>query len=118
MNEKDNFYKHFAARLSKYLDMLGMSQTDLAKRMDVSDAAVSDWIHGRKMPRMPKIDQMSGIFGCARSDLIDPEKPDRSIEDDQIAFISNVAKSSDDARARLLAYAQKLKELMEMENPG
>ena len=116
MHEIDGFNQHLARRLRRYMEMLGMSQTDLAKKLGVSNATVSDWVHAKKCPRMDKIDQMVILFGCSRSDLMDPGKPERDPADEQIQFITEVARKSEDARARLLAYAVKLRELMEMEN--
>lgn len=116
MHEKDGFTQHIAGRLSRYMEMFGMSQTELAKKMNVSNATVSDWVHAKKCPRMEKIDQMADLFCCSRSDIIDPDKPDQNPDDEKIKFIIEVAKTNNGTLERLLAYAQKLRELNDMEN--
>lgn len=115
MSEKERFYKHIARRISQYMDMFGMSQTELAKELNVSNATVSDWVHGKKCPRMDKIDRMAELFGCSRSDIMDPDKPGQTPFDTKVQFIVEVAQADPDNLTRIFAYAQKLKELMEME---
>lgn len=63
--------KRIGQRISHYLELLGMTQLDLAKKMNVSPASVNYWIKGVKMPRMPKIDMICEILGVTRSQLID-----------------------------------------------
>ncbi len=116
MNEKERFYNHVAKRILKYMKLFGMSQTELAKKMNVSNATVSDWVHAKKCPRMDKIDQMADLFCCSRSDIMDPDKPEQNPDDEKIQFIIEVAKTNDGTLERLLAYAQKLRELTDMEN--
>lgn len=116
MSEKERFYNHIAKQICKYMDMFGMSQTELAKELSVSNATVSDWVHAKKCPRMDKIDQMAELFCCSRSDIMDPDKPEQNPADDKIQFIIDVAGTSDDNLTRIFAYAKKLRELTEMEN--
>ncbi|MGN1381197.1 MAG: helix-turn-helix domain-containing protein [Eubacterium sp.] len=71
---EEEFNKLFANRLRYYLDQNNMTQAELAKRLSVSTSTVSDWINGRKSPRMGKVDKMCEIFGCSRNDFIS-EKP-------------------------------------------
>jgi transcriptional regulator with XRE-family HTH domain len=73
VNEKE-FNRVFSANLRKYLAEFKMSQSDLAKRLNVSDNTVSNWVRGNKSPRMDKLDAMCKIFSCRRSDLME-EKP-------------------------------------------
>lgn len=70
INEKE-FNRVFSANLRKYLSMNRMTQSDLAKRLNVSDNTVSNWARGNKSPRMDKLDAMCKIFGCRRSDLME-----------------------------------------------
>ncbi len=73
VNEKE-FNRVFSANLRKFLAEFKMSQSDLAKRLNVSDNTVSNWVRGNKSPRMDKLDAMCKIFSCRRSDLME-EKP-------------------------------------------
>ena len=75
MPEKE-FNEVFSRRLRYYLGKNNMTQKDLAIALGVGTTAVSDWINGRKSPRMSKVDAMCDLFGCARSDLVE-EKPEQ-----------------------------------------
>lgn len=72
----DKFNEAFARRLKYYMDGYKMSQKDLAQKVGVSEASVSNWITGIKVPRADKVDKICKIFNCNRSDLVeDPSEP-------------------------------------------
>lgn len=70
---KQEISKIISERISYYLEKNGKTQLQLADYMNVSQATVSNWCKGLKMPRMDKIDKLCAFFSCSRSDLI--EKP-------------------------------------------
>ena len=49
-------------------------QADIASKMEVSTAIVTEWVKGRKLPRVDKIQKLANIFGCEISELIDGPK--------------------------------------------
>jgi transcriptional regulator with XRE-family HTH domain len=76
MPEKE-FNEVFSRRLRYYLEKNNMTQKDLATALGVGQTAVSDWINGRKSPRMSKVDAMCDLFGCTRSDLVEDHSADQ-----------------------------------------
>ena len=69
--------KEFGAWLGRQLRRKGMSQAELANRLDVTRAAVSAWVTGRAEPRMEKIKQIEEILGVASgSSMSGDEVPD------------------------------------------
>lgn len=48
----------------------GLSQKELAEALGVSQASISNWCQGIKMPRMDKIDRICDLFGIKRSYLL------------------------------------------------
>ena len=50
-----------------------MSQSDLAKLLDVSDKAVSTWENGRREPRMGVIQKLALAFDLQISDIIEKD---------------------------------------------
>ena len=61
----------FARALIYYLAINEMKQNELAKKLGVGTSTVNDWVHGRKSPRMSKVDMMCKLFGCRRSDFLE-----------------------------------------------
>lgn len=61
----------FANNLSYYLRKFGYAQNTFADAMNVSEATVSEWMNGKKFPRINRLEQMTEIFNCHKSDLID-----------------------------------------------
>lgn len=59
-----------AGNISFHLERCGKSQTDLADYMNVSQATVSNWCKGIKLPRMDKIDKICEFFNIKRSELM------------------------------------------------
>lgn len=49
----------------------GMSQEELARELDVSRAAVTQWETGRSKPRMGTIERLSAFFGVSKAEIID-----------------------------------------------
>lgn len=49
----------------------GLSQEELAKELDVSRAAVTQWETGWSSPRMGMIEKLSAFFNVSKSEIID-----------------------------------------------
>lgn len=73
MLEKD-FNTIISIRIKHFLAVNDMTQLELAQKIGVSDTAVSNWIQGKKIPRMDKVDAMCALFNCKRSDLMEMPK--------------------------------------------
>ena len=67
-----------AKNLQKYMDMNGKSRNDVCKALGFNYYTFTDWVNGKKMPRMDKITKLAAYFGVQKSDLIEekltPEK--------------------------------------------
>lgn len=55
--------------------MHGLTQEELAKQLDVSRAAVTQWETGWSSPRMGMIEKLSAFFNVSKSELIDDPNP-------------------------------------------
>lgn len=60
-----------ANNIKTQMNRTGLSQKDISDRLGVSQASVSAWCKGQKIPRMDKIDRLCALFGCKRSDLLE-----------------------------------------------
>lgn len=69
-----------AENLNRYMAKNNVTQLELAEYMNVSQATISNWCKGIKMPRMDKIDRICKYFNINRSDLMDSHTLSDSLE--------------------------------------
>lgn len=100
----------FAANLNRIAAEQGMSQTDIARKIGVTNAAVSYWFNGQKMPRNSLIDALADVLGCSRFDLTLPKDFHRKpLNDAEWDLIETFRRSDEDTKKmviRLLEYAK------------
>lgn len=70
-----------ASNLVRLLKVRNRTQLELAEYLGVTQATISNWCNGIKMPRMDKIDLICKFFDIRRSQLMD--EPSSSSEADQ-----------------------------------
>ena len=66
--------KIFARNLQRYMDSRGKTRRDVCDDLGFSYYTYSDWVNGKKFPRIDKIEMLADYFGIEKSDLIE-EKP-------------------------------------------
>ena len=64
----------FAKNLKKYMALNGKSRKEVCQALGYSYFTFSDWVNGKKMPRMDKVEQLANYFGILKSDLIEEKK--------------------------------------------
>lgn len=75
----------FASNLKRYMEVKGKTRNDISEALGISYFTVSDWVNGKKYPRMDKVEMLANYFGIQKSDLIEikventpPEEPELS----------------------------------------
>lgn|GEM_PF-141496 len=95
-NSEAEFNKVFSKRLRYYLTEYGFTQSELAKRLNVSTQSVTNWCKGTKSPRMDKVDAMCEIFNCTRADLVqEPNKSDYYYNDETKEIAQQIFESKE-----------------------
>lgn len=61
----------FSINLKRLMEQKGISRQDLSKILGVSYFTISDWVNGKKYPRMDKVEKLATYFGILKSDLIE-----------------------------------------------
>ena len=61
----------FASNLKKYMNLSKKTRNDISKTLGISYFTVSDWVNGKKYPRMDKVEMLANYFGIQMSDLIE-----------------------------------------------
>ena len=109
----------FAGNLRNQLYLKRLTQADLAKKMNVTEASVSKWVLGQSVPRPKKIDEICLLLGCTIDDLtVDHTKTVELAPEDVIAeeihkrprlfkLMLFASKLSDSERDELIARAIK-----------
>lgn len=67
-----------ATNLNRLMEHHDVTQLELAEYMNVSQATISNWCKGSKMPRMDKIDKLCQFFNVSRTELMDSHSTDLS----------------------------------------
>ena len=60
----------FGAYIAENRKRLGMTQTQLAARLHVTDKAVSKWERGISKPRADKLPAIAKLYGCTIEELL------------------------------------------------
>ena len=70
MNEKE-WLAYFGVNLEEYMRAAKMTQRDLADASGLSDAAVSSYIRGRRMPGARALVNLAEALNCSVDELVD-----------------------------------------------
>lgn len=71
-----SFNSIISKNLIYYLNISNMTQTELARRIEVRKTTVSNWVHGLKTPRMDSIDKICEVFNIKHENLLYDKKAD------------------------------------------
>ena len=75
----------FAENLSHYMKKKGKSRQEICRDLGFNYYTFSDWMIGRKYPRMDKVEMLADYFGIKKSDLIEEH-----VTQDQISSITSM----------------------------
>lgn len=67
--------------LKKYIALSGKDRKELAEIWGFPYSTVSEWVNGRKYPRIDRIEIMADYFGILKSDLIEEEMTEESAKE-------------------------------------
>ncbi len=70
----------FASNLKRYMEVKGKSRNDISDALGISYYTVSDWVNGKKYPRMDKVEMLANYFGIQKSDLIEQKEEKSPVE--------------------------------------
>lgn len=64
----------FSLNLKRYMDENNKSRKEVSEALGVSYYTFSDWVNGKKYPRMDKVEKLANYFGILKSDLIEDKQ--------------------------------------------
>ncbi len=71
---EEKLRENFARNLTHYRKALGLTQTELAEKLNYSDKSISKWERGDGLPDLAVTAQLAEIFGLTVNDLL-ADKP-------------------------------------------
>ncbi len=74
----------FASNLKRYMEVKGKSRNDISEALGISYFTVSDWVNGKKYPRMDKVEMLANYFNVQKSDLIEIKSETNSPEEPKL----------------------------------
>lgn len=78
----------FAKNLNRLMEMHGKTRRDVCADLDLSYYTFTDWVKGKKYPRMDKVEMLAKYFGVLKSDLIEEKlTPEKEKDNDTLASI-------------------------------
>ncbi len=99
----------FAQNLRKYMALNGKSRRDVCQALGYSYFTFSDWVNGKKMPRMDKVEQLAKYFGVLKSDLIEEKKetaPEGGLSEAKQKLLALAENCSEEDAEKLLQMMQ------------
>ena len=97
--------------LRRYIEKSGKDRRELSEIWGFPYSSVSDWVNGKKYPRIDKIEVMANYFGIQKSDLIEDKEDQPAISEDNglsdgqrklIAFVKTVPEDKLDMIYRVM----------------
>ena len=94
----------FAQNLKKYMQINNKTRKDVCNALGYSYYTFSDWVNGKKYPRMDKVEQLANYFGIQKSDLI--EEKEEVLEQPTITQIDGLS----DGQRKLIEFVKTVPE--------
>ena len=64
----------FSVNLKRYMNENDKTRKEVCEAIGVSYYTFSDWVNGKKYPRMDKVEKLANYFGILKSDLIEDKQ--------------------------------------------
>lgn len=77
----------FAKNLKTYMSKTGKDRKEVAVELGVAYSTLTDWVNGKKFPRIDKMEMLAEYFGVSKSDLIEDFESIKKDNDRLVAII-------------------------------
>lgn len=96
----------FAQNLKKIMQKRNKTQSDLVKDLSFRQATVSDWLNGKKYPRMDKVEKLANYLGVSINELLmqsvpEPPVPAIQLTDQEKSMIKKYRQLNADGKSRV-----------------
>lgn len=96
----------FAQNLKNIMQKRNKTQSDLVKDLSFRQATVSDWLNGKKYPRMDKVEKLANYLGVSINELLmqsvpEPPVPALQLTDQEKSMIKKYRQLNADGKSRV-----------------
>ena len=96
----------FAQNLKNIMQKRNKTQSDLVKDLSFRQATVSDWLNGKKYPRMDKVEKLANYLGVSINELVmqsvsEPPVPAIQLTDQEKSMIKKYRQLNADGKSRV-----------------
>ena len=96
----------FAQNLKNIMQKRNKTQSDLVKDLSFRQATVSDWLNGKKYPRMDKVEKLANYLGVSINELLmqsvsEPQIPEIQLTDQEKSMIKKYRQLNTDGKNRV-----------------
>lgn len=96
----------FAQNLKNIMQKRNKTQSDLVKDLSFRQATVSDWLNGKKYPRMDKVEKLANYLGVSINELLmqsvsEPPIPEIQLTDQEKSMIKKYRQLNADGKNRV-----------------
>lgn len=103
MMPEDEIKRLFSINLKRIMLENGKTQSDIVKDLSFRQATVSDWLNGKKYPRMDKIEMLAQYFRISIDELISVSKQEKmSLSSLELALIKKYRQLSASDKQEIL----------------
>lgn len=93
----------FAQNLKNIMQKRNKTQSDLVKDLSFRQATVSDWLNGKKYPRMDKVEKLANYLGVSINELLmqsvfEPPLPAIQLTDQEKSMIKKYRQLNADGK--------------------
>lgn len=97
--------------LSYYLDLMNVSQKTLSEKLNVSQAAVTNWVKGKNSPDIETVSEICDFLNIKMSDLLGENKNISKLDEKDNSLISKYNQLNELGQSKLM---ERLDELLEL----
>ncbi len=95
----------FATNLKRQMELHGKTRKEVCDALGFSYFTFSDWISGKKYPRIEKIEALADYFGIQKSDLIEEHPP--TFSQNEPALLREFRKLTEEEQKKLIAWLER-----------
>lgn len=95
----------FGERLAFYMSLRGMTQSELARRTHLTEAAISRYMHGDREPKAIAVAAIARALQVSADDLLGLEANSSEAVDDALRLVARNAKELPPEKKKMLVNA-------------